>query len=186
MSGSVSLSNFSGVDPEFVRLVRTAVESAIRGVQSEGPVPFAIVEDLVKNTVSEAIGTLEPHGVYVAEGGQGVVGRFQIGSETTEDDEGVEDTHPTLVNRYIDIAGKTFEADSPGDLESYYGYIMCLQVTKSTNGPSFTYTMYSDLQGLQTAQGDNSRYTVPLYKFGESGSVECDFRIGPPGTLWEM
>jgi len=92
----------------------------------------------------------------------------------------------TFANAYFRIGGKTYSgASSISDVE--LPAIVALKVSASgSQSPSSTIESYMDLASLQDAEKDLSQYIFPLYSLDESGSVECDFRIGPDASMGEF
>lgn len=87
------------------------------------------------------------------------------------------------INNYYRIGGRTYSA-SQCALET--NKINCLVITISGNTPSASYSSYSTLNALQQAEGDTSKYIIPLYTLDENGKVSCDWRIGPNASMGEF
>lgn len=122
-------------------------------------------------------------------------GRYAIESITVNDPgetaEG-EDPDPstadiTFENTYYRVGGKTFEGAETGIDGVELPAIVALKVSATgSQPPTSTVESYENIAALQEAEEDQNYYIFPLYSLDDSGSVECDFRIGPETSMGEF
>lgn len=90
-------------------------------------------------------------------------------------------------NPYYTVSGKTFYCADAEDIGFYYvDCIIALSMSTMSSTPAAEIVEYESMSELQQAQRDMSKYVVPLYKIGEKGDVECDFRTIPSAAMWEF
>lgn len=115
-----------------------------------------------------------------------VKGCFEIRRPSGE--EGEEGYDPGgFDNPYYTVAGKTFFcADAVSIGFGYEDCVVALEMSVMSSTPSASVVEFESMNELMQAQRTMSKFVVPLYKIGENGNVECDFRIAPPGPTWEF
>lgn len=177
------------------------------------PIPEPNIKDkLSANMVREilrAIRSLTPiagHGMRISRGPNGTVynakavkakkdaakpdlGRYKIESITVHDsdDEGDQKTLDiTLDNAFYRCGGKTYEGSAKSLEDVELPAVIALKVDITGSLPSDELESYASLSELQSEELDGDYYIVPLYEFDATGSLVCDFRIGPDASMFEF
>lgn len=90
-------------------------------------------------------------------------------------------------NPYYNASGKTFYCADAEDIGfNYVDCIIALSMSTMSSTPAAEIVEYESMSELQQAQRDMSKNVVPLYKIGEKGDVECDFRTIPSAAMGEF
>lgn len=117
------------------------------------------------------------------------LGRYKIESITVHDSDDEDDQKTldvTLGNPYFRCGGKTYEGSAKSLEDVELPAVVALKIYIKGETPSDELAAYADLEELREAERDVDYYIVPLYLFDESGTVACDFRIGPDPAMFEF
>lgn len=117
------------------------------------------------------------------------LGRYKIESITVHDSDDEDDQKTldvTLGNSYFRCGGKTYEGSAKSLEDVELPAVIALKVDITGSLPSDELESYASLSELQSEELDGDYYIVPLYVFDATGSLVCDFRIGPDASMFEF
>lgn len=90
-------------------------------------------------------------------------------------------------NTYYMVGERLFDAGLDGTtVEDYSGKFVCLKLNATVGSHNATLVGYDTLEELQADQSDPRFVIKPLYKLGDGGNVEVDFRTGPRFQMAEV